>query len=169
MDATDEYWQKYHWAREFADLEDATNPTPMIPYKQYLPPDPAHPRAYIPNYVRWAKRKELNFTCPITGWKETDYFQDIPKRGPVRLVGRLTADHKLPGALGGITSDENIQMICEFANTKKGSSAITNEELTAKLLSTHQKIEEPAELFEMLRRYNITQFRVGNANSRIRK
>lgn len=167
MDITDEYWKKYLWAKEFSDAEDAA--TPMIPYRQFLPNDPQHPRAYIPNYVRWAKRKELNFTCPITGWKETDFFQDIHHCGPVRLVGRLTVDHIVPGALGGLTTDENIQMICEFANTKKGSKSMSNDELREKLLTTHYKLDQPQELFEMLRRYNVTHFKVGNATSRIRQ
>jgi len=168
IDPIDKYWEKYHWAIPYAEAEDKTNPIPATPYRQYLPTDPSHPRAFIPNYVRWAKRYLAGFRCLITGWHETDYFQDIDGRGPIRLVGRLTADHKLPGSLGGLTTDENIQMISCFANTKKGNSGITNEELTERLLKTHKKLELPEDLKQSLQKYNITIYRVGNATLRFR-
>lgn len=158
MDITDEYWKQYLPFKEQADAEDASNPNPPVAYRQYLPTDPSHPRAFIPNYVRYAKRQAAGFRCPITGWHETDYFQDISGTGPVRLVGRLTIDHKLPGALGGLTTDENIQVMSEFANCKKGSLAITNEDLTTKILATHKRVILPGDLYHHLKLYNITKF-----------
>ncbi|VVB52890.1 Uncharacterised protein [uncultured archaeon] len=164
MDLTDQYWEKYLWAKPFADAEDLDSLIPLVPYKQYLPSEPTHPRAFIPNYVRWAKRKELDFTCPITGWKETDFFHDIAGNGAVRMVGRLTVDHIIPGSLGGMTTDENIQMISEFANVKKGNRQITNQELREQLLSTHKKVDERYdELLSVLRKYEVNQFRMGSA------
>lgn len=168
MNATDTYWQQYLWAKPEADAEDMLNPFPKIAYEQYLPADPQHPRAFIPNYVRYAKRKELGFKCAVTGWSETDYFQDVTGHGPIRLVGRLTADHIIPGASGGLTTDDNIQMVSEFANTKKGSKLISNEELKERLLEHHQRIELPEDVLAVLRKYNIVYYRMGNGGTRHR-
>lgn len=168
MNATDTYWQSYLWAKPEADLEDSANPYPKIGYEQYLPTDPQHPRAFIPNYVRYAKRKEVGFRCVVTGWHESDYFQDVCGHGPIRLVGRLTVDHIIPGALGGLTTDDNIQMVSEFANTKKGSNQINNEELRKRLLEHHTRVELPDDVLAVLRKYNITYYRIGNGGHRHR-
>ena len=166
MNATDTYWQQYLGYKEEADAEDALSPYPKIPYEQHLPTDPSHPRAFIPNYVRYAKRKQAGFRCAVTGWHEADYFRDVSGRGPVRLVGRLTVDHIIPGALGGLTTDDNIQMVSEFANTKKGSNQINNEELKIRLSEHHQRVELPEDILAMLRKYNITYYRIGNGGHR---
>lgn len=159
-----EYWSKYHWAIDPSIGEDSLFPASEVDYKKYLPLDPTHPRAWIPNWVRYAKRLESNFTCPITGWKETDFFQDKSGRGPVRIVGKLTMDHTIPGAMGGLTTDENIRAISELANTKKGSLLVSDEELRQRLHHTHQKLDllpevEKALLYLMSQ--GITYFRMG--------
>lgn len=159
-----EYWSMYHWAIAPSTSEESLFPTVEIDYKQYLPMDPSHPRAWIPNWVRYAKRKQVDFTCPITGWKETDFFQDQQRRGPVRLVGKLTMDHILPGSLGGLTSDENIRAISELANTKKGNQPISDEELRERLHSSHMVLDLPEDQKQALLfliSNKITYFRMG--------
>lgn len=104
------HWSQYDWAIPMAEAEALQLPDRQKDYKQYLPSDPTHPRAYIPPHVRWAKRKQVEFICPITGWKETDWYRPIGG-GPTKLIGPLTMDHIIPGALGGLTTDENIRAI----------------------------------------------------------
>jgi hypothetical protein len=154
------YWAKYDWAREFADLE-AQADDPKKDYRRFLPLDPTHPRAWIPQHVRWAKRKAVDFRCPITGWHELDYYQDVQKRGSIRAVGTLTMDHILPGSLGGLTTDENIRAFSELANTKKGNLTVTDEELRDRLLAVYYRVDIPADLYEQLRKYKVVQFKVG--------
>ena len=160
-----EYWRQYEWAIPLAEAEEKTSPTRDVDYKQYLPEDPTHPRAWIPPYVRYAKRKAVEFTCPITGWHENDYYQDYQGKGPVRQVGRLTMDHHIPGAIGGLTTDENIRAICMLANTKKGSTAITDEELRDRILRSYHKLnlhEDVLHAFEVLKLHNIPYYRIGD-------
>jgi hypothetical protein len=161
--ANDRYWSKYDWARPFAEEEVRENPDILDfqkDYRQYLPLDPTHPRAYIPAHVRWAKRKSVDFRCPITGWSETDWYRGIGG-GPFRRVGLLTMDHIIPGAAGGQTTDENIRAICSLANTRKGSKQITDEELRRQLSNSYKLIEMPKDLLEILNKYAITQYKVG--------
>jgi hypothetical protein len=161
--AAEKHWAKYDWAKPFAAEEERLNPTvdPRDDYKKYLPLDPTHARAYIPPYVRWAKRWEVNFKCPILGWAEGDYYQGINGSGPIRRVGILTMDHLVPGAAGGKTTDENIRAFSALANTKKGHSTITDEELRERLLSSYKLIEVPEDLLVVLKKYNVSQFKVG--------
>ena len=159
----DQYWSKYDWARPFAEEEARKNPEILDPqhdYRQYLPLDPTHARAWIPPHVRWAKRKEVNFTCPITGWKETDWFRSHGG-GPYRRVGTLTMDHIIPGALGGLTTDENIRAVRELANTKKGHKTISDEELRDNLFRAYKTVYMPEDLLAMLDKYVITSYKVG--------
>lgn len=162
MDQTDLYWQKYHWARPFAEEELKLATKTEMDYRQYLPPDPSHPRAYIPSYVRWAKRQYVGFVCPITGWRESDWFRGTTStNGPFRRVGMLTMDHIIPGAAGGLTTDENIRAICSLANSKKAHKQITDEELRDKLLTAFVKVDMPEDLLTVLEKYGITQYKVG--------
>lgn len=164
MDETDLYWQKYDWARPLAEAEIARlaiPPDPQREYKQYLPSDPSHPRAYIPSYVRWAKRNEVGFRCPITGWLESDWYRPI-HGGPFRKVGMLTMDHIIPGAQGGLTTDENIRAICSLANSKKAHKTISDEELRAKLQAAYELVVMPSDLVVVLEKYAITQYKVGS-------
>lgn len=160
--SSNSYWKKYDWARPFADEDERLNPTadPSREYRQYLPLDPTHPRAWIPPYVRWAKRKQVNFQCPITGWKETDWFRGI-QGGPYRRVGVLTMDHILPGAKGGLTTDENLRALSSLANTKKGHREISDEQLRLNILSAYKVVFMPEDLLKVLTEYNITQYKVG--------
>ncbi len=163
-----EHWKMYDKYRNLPEvLKDATPPSPIRAgrpeeeYRQYLPFDPTHPRAYIPIHVRYAKRQQVQFTCPITGWLETDWYQDKQHRGPYRFVGKLTMDHINPGALGGLTEDSNIRAISMLANTKKGAKTTSDEDLRKAILGSYEKIELPEDLVKILREYNITQFKVG--------
>lgn len=131
-----------------------------IDYRPYLPPDPAHPRAYIPADIRYAKRKAQNFLCAITGWKETDWFRDKQKRGPYRQVGRLTIDHAQAGANGGLTTDENTRMVCELANTKKGRKIISDEEVRNNILAAFEIVQMPENLLAVVNEYGIVQYKV---------
>lgn len=161
--ANDRYWKKYDWARPFAEEELRQTPDAMDPqreYRQYLPLDPSHPRAYIPPHVRWAKRKEVEFTCPITGWKETDWYRGT-NGGPFRKVGPLTMDHIIPGAAGGLTTDENLRAISSLANSKKGHKTISDEELRRQLHHGYKIATMPADLLHILELYGITQYKVG--------
>jgi hypothetical protein len=159
-----DYWSKYHWAIDPAAHEVSLFSTNELDYKKYLPLYPSHPRAWIPNWVRYAKRQSCNFTCPITGWKETDFFQDTQGRGPIRMVGKLTMDHIVPGASGGLTTDDNIRAISELANTKKGSLAVSDDELRERLHNSHQILNLESEVKEallFLMSKNISHFRMG--------
>jgi hypothetical protein len=158
-----QYWQKYDWARPFADEEARQTPeilAPQFDYKQFLPLDPTHPRAWIPPHVRWAKRKQVDFTCPITGWKESEWFRGNGG-GPYRKVGILTIDHIVPGASGGLTTDENIRAISALANSIKGSKTITDEELRLRIHGSFTRVYMPEDLLAMLEKYVITMYKVG--------
>ena len=162
--ASDLYWSKYDWARPFAEEEAKSAPEILDPqheYRQYLPPDPMHPRAWIPPYVRWAKRNQVHFTCPITGWKETDWFKGINGHGPYRKVGVLTMDHIIPGASGGLTTDENVRAISYLANSLKGHKPLTDEELRKRILGAYQSVYMPEELLQILNKYAIVSYKVG--------
>lgn len=162
MDANDEYWQKYDWARPFAEQERIVNVTVENDYRQYLPSDPSHPRAYIPAHVRWAKRYQVGFTCPITGWRESDWYRGITSlTGPYRRVGVLSIDHIIPGSAGGLTTDENIRAICSLANSKKAHKQISDEELREKLLASFVKVDIPEDLLIVLEKYGITSYKIG--------
>ena len=160
---SDQYWSKYDWARPFAEEEARQNPEILAPerdYKQYLPLDPMHPRAWIPPHVRWAKRKEVNFICPITGWKESDWYRGNGG-GPFRKIGTLTIDHIVPGAKCGLTVDENIRAISGLANSIKGSKDMTDEELRERIFGSYKSVYMPEDLLKMLDKYIITQYKVG--------
>jgi hypothetical protein len=161
--APDEYWSRYDWARPFAEEEARLNPDLLDPqheYRQYLPAEPSHPRAWIPPYVRWAKRKQVDFTCPITGWKETDWFRGNGG-GPFRRIGTLTMDHIIPGALGGLTTDENIRAISYLANSIKGHKQVSDEDLRKRVLGSYKIVSMPEDLLMVLDKYGITSYKVG--------
>ena len=160
---SDQYWSKYDWARPFASEEARLNPEILEPehdYKQYLPLDPTHPRAWIPPHVRWAKRKQVDFTCPITGWKESDWYRSY-SGGPYRKIGTLTIDHIVPGALGGLSTDENIRAISALANSKKGHKTVSDEELREHLFKAFKTVYMPEDLLAMLNKYIVTSYKVG--------
>lgn len=161
--ASEKFWEKYDWAIPFASEELRLNPMKdsSDDYRKYLPLDPTHPRAWIPPYVRWAKRKEVDFKCPILGWAEGDYYQGINGGGPIRRVGVLTMDHLIPGATGGRTTDDNIRAFSALANTKKGHSTITDAELRERLLASYIKLDLPEDLMIVLKKFNISQFKIG--------
>ena len=163
MTEHDEYWKKYDWARELADTELRLNPAPdkADDYKQYLPDNPAHPRAWIPPHVRYAKRREVGFRCPVTGWSEGDWYRGAFGNGPYKRIGILTIDHILPGAAGGMTTDENTRAISLLANMKKGAKQISEEDLRRQILQSYKLIEMPIDLLEMLNKYGISQYKVG--------
>lgn len=163
--ANDRYWSQYDWARPLAEEEARTNPDififdPQRDYRQYLPTDPTHPRAFIPPHVRYAKRKQVGFTCPITGWTEKDWYRGV-SGGPFRKVGPLTIDHIIPGALGGLTTDENIRAISALANSKKGHKSISDEELRAQLFRGYKIVSMPDDLEAILTKYGIMQYKIG--------
>lgn len=130
-------------------------------YKKYLPADPTHPRSFIPLYVRYAKRALVGFRCPITGWKETDWYRDKQGRGSFRFVGRLTIDHILAGANGGLTTDENIRAISMIANSKRGSRTVSDEELGNAILTAYERVDPPEELVDLHKKYGIIEYKVG--------
>lgn len=162
MDENDLYWQKYDWARPFAEQEMQWASVIQTDYRQYLPSDPSHPRAYIPFHVRWAKRYKVGFTCPITGWHESDWYRGITSdTGPYRRVGILTMDHIIPGAAGGLTTDENVRAISSLANAKKAHKQISDAELKEKLLASFERVTMPEDLLAVLNKYGVTQYKVG--------
>ncbi len=156
-----EHWQQYLWAEAEANLEIERLEIKEIDYKQYLPEDPTHPRAWIPAFVRYAKRKQVNFICPITGWKENDWYRGLGG-GPFRKVGMLTMDHIIPGAAGGLTIDDNIRAVCYLANSKKGHKQITDQDLRRQILNSYRLVDMPIDLLEVVNKYGITQYKVGN-------
>jgi len=161
---SDAYWSQYNWARPFAEEEARSAPEILDPqheYRQYLPADPQHPRAWIPPYVRWAKRRAVDFICPITGWKETDWYKGTYGRGPYRKMGTLTMDHIVPGANGGLTTDENVRAISYLANSVKGHKEMTDEELCRRILGSYQVVFMPEELLQILNKYAIVSYKVG--------
>jgi hypothetical protein len=155
-----EHWAKYLPFEAQSEAEERMFPTRNIEYKQYLPVDPTHSRAWIPPFVRYAKRAQVNFICPITNWKETDWYRGIGG-GPFKLVGPLTLDHIQPGAKGGLSTDENIRAISMLANTKKGHKTISDEDLRNSILSSYSLVSMPPDLNEVLAKYAITLYKVG--------
>ena len=90
--------------------------------------DPSHPKAPVPDWVRFAKREKQGFRCYILGWHETDWMLN-KQSGEIQQVGTLTLDHTVAAANGGLTTDANTMMIAEIANLKKGSKQKTYEEM----------------------------------------
>lgn len=158
-----EYWKQYDWAKPLADEELRLNPVtePREDYKQFLPPDPSHSRAWIPPYVRYAKRSQVQFICPITGWGENDWYRGKHGNGPFKKVGILTMDHIIPGAAGGKTTDENIRAISLLANMKKGSKQVSDDKLRESILVAYELVTMPEDLLIVLIKYGITSYRVG--------
>lgn len=163
MNSHDEYWTKYDWAKPLADEELRLNPItdPKEDYKQYLPTDPSHPRAWIPPYVRYAKRAEVGFRCPVTGWSENDWYRGVHGNGPFKRVGILTMDHILPGAAGGKTTDENIRAISLLANMKKGAKQVSDVTLSESIHMAYKLVDMPEDLLAMVTKYGITSYKVG--------
>jgi hypothetical protein len=96
--------------------------------KKFYALDPSHPKAFIPDWVRYAKREKQNFRCHVLGWHEKDWIFN-KNSGELKQVGILTVDHTLAGANGGLTTDANTIMIASFVNTKKGSKMRSYEEI----------------------------------------
>jgi hypothetical protein len=90
--------------------------------------DPSHPKAPVPDWVRWAKREKQQFRCYVLGWHENDWTKN-KVTGNIQPVGMLTLDHTLAAANGGLTTDANTMMIAEAVNQKKGSKSKTYEEM----------------------------------------
>lgn len=99
--------------------------------------DPSHPKAIVPEWVRFAKRKNQDFRCHILGWKESDWMVNKTSR-EIQQVGMLTLDHTLAAAHGGLTTDANTMMVAEIANNKKGSKMKSYEEMRQFLHSIYE-------------------------------
>ena len=98
---------------------------------------PSHPKATIPEWVRFAKRKKQSFRCFVLGWRESDWMLNR-QSGEIKQVGTLTVDHTIAAANGGLTTDANTKMIASVANSKKGSKPKTYEELREHLLNIYE-------------------------------
>lgn len=162
----DEYWSSYHWAKQEA-FDEKMKRTEFVPpqndgydYGNH-PIDPSHPRAYIPEYVRWAKRRDVNFKCPVTGWAETDFYQGNNSCGPIYMVGVLTMDHIIPAASGGLTTNENLRAMSQLVNTLKGKTNQTDLELQTRVFGSYKLVEPPTDLKTMLIKYWITRHYTG--------
>jgi hypothetical protein len=99
--------------------------------------DPSHPKAPVPDWVRWAKRDKQQFRCYVLGWHETDWMRN-KLSGSIQQIGILTLDHTLAAANGGLTTDANTMMIAEAVNQKKGSKVKTYEEMRAHFYSIYE-------------------------------
>jgi hypothetical protein len=99
--------------------------------------DPSHPRAPVPDWVRFAKREKQGFRCHILGWHELEWMFN-KQSGEIQQVGMLTLDHTLAAANGGLTTDANTMMIAEIANSKKGSKMKTYDEMREFLFSIYE-------------------------------
>lgn len=124
--------------------------------------DPAHPKAPVPEWVRFAKRKKQNFRCHILGWAESDWMRNKQSR-EIQQVGMLTVDHVLPAAHGGMTTDVNTLMVAEIANNKKGSKMKSYEEMAFFLHSVYELYHPSAEelvAIESLRLKRITKVKL---------
>ena len=165
-----EYWKKYAFVKRdsaYQTERERKKNTPGIALRgdeneydpaKHHPADPSDPDAYVPPYVRFEKRKQVNFTCPITGWKETDWVQPI-SGGKIRLVGELTLDHKLARSKNGRTTDENTRMVAWLANNKKSNNAKTDEEIRNNICSQYKVISVPQDLLDILTKYGLTEYR----------
>lgn len=151
---TREYWAKQGYsladvvddpkylAERLASLEEERN-SQFDP--KYLPSDPSHPRAYVPPYVLFKMRRDQNFTCHVLGWGEEQWY--IHKEtGVVRQVGKLTKDHTLAGANGGLTHQNNLKMVAEIVNSRKGSRFVTYEELRKHFLEYYELFQPTLEM-----------------------
>lgn len=165
---TQQYWQQYLATRqdpEYKAEQERKKREVVAPLrggydpKKHSPADPSDPDAYVPPYVRFAKRKLVAFTCPITGWKETSWIQPI-NGGKVRLVGELTLDHRLARSKNGRTTDENTRMICGLANGKKGNRDKTDEQIRANLVNNWKIVEPPAKLLEAMLEFGVREYKI---------
>lgn len=165
---TQRYWQQYISTRqdpEYKAEQEQKKRDVVAPLrgeydpKKHSPADPSDPNAYVPAYVRFAKRKLVNFTCPITGWRETDWIQPI-NGGKIRLVGELTLDHKLARSRNGRTTDENTRMICGLANGKKGDRQKFDNEIRMNIVSNWRVVEPPQELLSALTKFGVREYRI---------
>jgi len=120
-------------------------------------PDPSAHRAYIPEDILFAKRKDQGFRCSITGWHETDWVQDKQHRGPIRQVGKLTVEHTIAG---DITADDTITMACGFVNSKKGKKVIILEDVRRIVLNAYEIVEPPVDLLAVHAKYNVTEYKI---------
>jgi hypothetical protein len=108
--------------------------------EKFGPIDPAHPYAYTPRYVTFKMRREQGFRCFVMDWHEDDWVINR-LTNEVRLVGKLTRDHTKAASRGGETSAENLKMVCELANRKKGMKLITYQDLRENLESYWQVLQ----------------------------
>lgn len=116
-------------------------PVDIIKTLERRHPDPNEHGAYIPPYVTFALRREQRFRCYVTDWLESDWIINKDS-GAVRQVGRLTVDHILAGAHGGTNHPQNLRMVCDIANGKKGSRIVPYEHIREHLLE-HYKLYVP--------------------------
>jgi len=108
--------------------------------------DPSHPKATIPEWVRWSKRKKQQFRCYVLGWHETDWMINKLTRN-IQQIGVLTVDHFVAGANGGLTTDLNTTMLAEIVNNKKGSKVKTYEDMREHFYSVYEQyIPSPEEM-----------------------
>lgn len=167
---TKNYWNQYAGTRQDPEYKaeqerkKRDNVAPLrgegyATQRSTVPADPSDPDAYVPHWVRFAKRKLVGFKCPLTDWKETDWIQPI-SGGKIRLVGELTLDHRLARSKNGRTTDENTRMICGLANGKKGNRNKTDEEISANLLDNWKVVEPPDDLLAMLNKYGIREYKI---------
>ena len=59
--------------------------------------------------------------------------------GPRNRHVRLTVDHILPHSKGGTRNMNNVQLLCEKCNNKKGNKVITIEELRQRIFPKTEK------------------------------
>ena len=106
--------------------------------------DASHPKAPVPEWIRFAKRKKQDFRCAILGWQETDWMIN-KMSGNIQQVGMLTVDHVIPAAQGGLTTDANTLMVAEIANNKKGCKLKSYEQMREHLHSVYELYQMSAE------------------------
>ena len=124
--------------------------------------DPSHPKAPVPEWVRFAKRQKQQFRCAILGWQENDWMIN-KMSGIIQPVGVLTVDHVVPAAEGGLTTDANTLMVAEIANNKKGCKLKSYEQMREHLHSVYDLYEPTIEellAFKSLRQKNITKVKL---------
>lgn len=165
---TSDYWQLYAATKQDLDYKaeqkrkKSEDVAPLrgegYDPRKHHPADPSDPDAYVPAWVRFAKRKLVNFKCPVTGWRETDWIQPL-NGGRTRLVGELTLDHRLARAKNGRTTDDNTRMVASLANSKKGDRDLSDEQIRANLANGYKIVEPPTDLLPMLQKYGIKEYR----------
>jgi hypothetical protein len=124
--------------------------------------DPSHPKALIPEWVRFSKRKAQEFKCYILGWHESDWMRNRAS-GSIQQVGMLTVDHTLAAAHGGLTTDTNTKMVAEIANNKKGSKQKSYEDMREHLHTIYELYVPSAEeliAFDIMRAKKITKVKL---------